>query len=248
MLAAVPYQIISPANNSSIIGIFQDSMIGAYRFTRENVKFSPLQAMNLLAMFPRVNEDLLRDAILKKGYVSNFDILTQIMPPLSLYMKTKLFKEGDDAKTSNKIIDIHAGKYKRGQIMSAVTKVMIQRICNDFGNIACANFIDDLQNIITKYLTTTSFSVGISDLISDDKTKEAIIGIIEKKKSDVKTIIEQTQIGIFENNTGKTNQEEFETQINNILNQATSESGKIGLESLNKNNPNNRFLAMVNAG
>ena len=35
-LAAVPYQIISPANNSSIIGIYQDSMLGSYLFSREN--------------------------------------------------------------------------------------------------------------------------------------------------------------------------------------------------------------------
>ncbi len=28
-LAAVPYQIVSPANNSSIIGIYQDSMLGS---------------------------------------------------------------------------------------------------------------------------------------------------------------------------------------------------------------------------
>ena len=36
------------------------------------------------------------------------------------------------------------------------------------------------------------------------------------------------------NKTGKTNKEEFETQVNNILNQATSESGKIGLDNLSK--------------
>jgi DNA-directed RNA polymerase II subunit RPB1 len=61
----------------------------------------------------------------------------------------------------------------------------------------------------------------------------------------VKTLIDQVQIGIFENNTGKSNVEEFETQINNILNQATSESGKIGLKSLGANN---RFVTMVKAG
>jgi DNA-directed RNA polymerase II subunit RPB1 len=33
--------------------------------------------------------------------------------------------------------------------------------------------------------------------------------------------------------------------VNNILNQATSESGKVGLKSLSKNN---RFVTMVNAG
>ena len=55
-LAAVPYQIISPANNKSIIGIYQDSMLGCYQFTRENVKFGPRDAMNLLMMLDNVNE------------------------------------------------------------------------------------------------------------------------------------------------------------------------------------------------
>lgn len=34
-LAAVPYQIISPANNSAIVGIYQDSMLGCHLITRE---------------------------------------------------------------------------------------------------------------------------------------------------------------------------------------------------------------------
>ena len=50
-LAAVPYQIISPANNSAIIGIYQDSMLGCYRFTRENIEFSQKDAMNNVTIF-----------------------------------------------------------------------------------------------------------------------------------------------------------------------------------------------------
>ena len=50
-LAAIPHQIISPANNASIIGIFQDSLLGAYRFTRPNIKFDHREAMNLLMRF-----------------------------------------------------------------------------------------------------------------------------------------------------------------------------------------------------
>ena len=63
-LAAVPYHIISPANNSSIIGIYQDSMLGSYLFSKEGVKFSNRQAMNLLMMFDGINEgQLLKDVI-----------------------------------------------------------------------------------------------------------------------------------------------------------------------------------------
>ena len=49
-LAAVPYQIISPANNSAIVGIYQDSMLGCHLITRESVKFDKKKAMNLLMM------------------------------------------------------------------------------------------------------------------------------------------------------------------------------------------------------
>ena len=59
-LAAVPYQIISPANNAPIIGIYQDSMLGSYRFTREAIDFSQKDAMNLLMMFKRINPDTLK--------------------------------------------------------------------------------------------------------------------------------------------------------------------------------------------
>jgi DNA-directed RNA polymerase beta' subunit len=249
-LAAVPYQIVSPANNSSIIGIYQDSMLGSYQFTRPNIRFNAREAMNLLMMFNGVNEHQLLEDINKEGGITNFDILSQIMPPLSMKYKTKAFKDDkDDMKTSNAVIEINNGKFIRGQmdksVMGARTKGLLQRVCNDFGNMASAKFIDDLQDIITEYMKSSAFSVGISDLISDQKTNDDIVQVITKKKTDVKNLIDQVQIGIFENNTGKTNEDEFESQVNSILNQATSESGKIGLKNLNKNN---RFVIMVNAG
>jgi len=248
-LAAIPYQIISPGNNTSIIGIFQDSMLGCYQFTRENVNFNAREAMTLLMMFNNVNEHELQEN-LKKGNITNFEILSQIMKPLTLKYKTKLFKEeSENIKDSNNVVEIENGNYLRGQmdksVLGAGTKGLLHRICNDFGNMASANFIDDLQNVVTEYMKTSSFSVGISDLISDNKTNQEIVDVITKKKNDVKSLIDQIQIGVFENNTGKTNEEEFETQVNNILNQATSESGKIGLKSLGKSN---RFVTMVNAG
>jgi len=261
-LAAVPYQIISPANNKSIIGIYQDSMLGCYQFTREKeytrgsinvkegIRFDTRDAMNLLMMFDGVNEHKLLENAEKEGGITNFDILSQIMPPLSLKYKTKSFKDDkDEFNTSNKVLEIKNGEYIRGQMDKGVlgdgTKGLLHRTCNDFGNMASSKFIDDLQNIITEYMKSSSFSVGISDLISDEKTKSEIIEVITKKKSDVKNLIDQVQIGIFENNTGRTNEQEFETQVNNILNKATDESGKIGREKLSKTNG---FVTMVNSG
>jgi DNA-directed RNA polymerase II subunit RPB1 len=245
-LAAVPYNLISPANNAPIIGIYQDSMLGSYRLTRENINFTPREAMNLLMMSERVNIEELKE---KNGVISSFDVLSQIMAPLSLKYKNKAFKDGDDFAKSNNVLEIRNGKYIRGQLDKGVlgggTKGLIQRTCNEFGNMNASRFIDDLQNIVTDYMKSSSFSVGISDLKSDSKTKDMIVDAITKKKTDVKNLIDQTQLGVFKNITGQTNQQEFETQVNNILNKASSDAGKIGLESLDKNN---RFVVMVKAG
>lgn len=250
-LAAVPYQIISPANNKPIIGIFQDNMIGAFRLTRENIRFTPRQAMNLLMSYNLVDVDILLNHFSnsKDDTIDSFQILSQIMPPLSLNYKTKRFGDKEDPKTSNNILDIKNGNYIKGQMEKGVlgdtTKGLIQRIYNDFGYTAVADFIDNLQNIITEYMKTSSYSVGISDLIADTKTNDAIATAINSKKMDVKNLIDQIHLGIFENKTGKTNEEEFETQVNNILNKAANDAGKIGRESLSKDN---RFVIMVNAG
>jgi DNA-directed RNA polymerase II subunit RPB1 len=246
-LAAVPFQIISPANNQSIIGIFQDSLLGSYQFTRVGVKFDNRAAMNLLMALQTINENLFTNTA--DGVISNFEILSQIMPPITLKYKTKQFKDGDDYNTSNNVLEIRDGKYTRGQLDKAVlgsgTNGLIHRTCNDFNNMTSAKFIDDLQNIITEYMKVSAYSVGISDLIANAETNNKIAQVITSKKTDVKSLIDQLHIGVFDNKTGKTNDVEFENQVSNILNKAINDAGKIGLESLSKDN---RFVTMVTAG
>ena len=245
-LAAIPYQLISPAGNAPIIGIYQDSLLGSYRFTRPGIQFTPREAMNLLMMFPNVDVEALKAAGKK---ISNFEILSQILPPMTMVYKTKLFEDGEDYATSNNVLEIRKGKYLRGQmeksLLGSASKGLIHRICNDFGNMDSSNFIDNLQNIITEYMKSSSFSVGISDLIANKKTSMEIIQAITAQKLEVQAIIDKLHLGIFENNTASTNVMEFETQVNNLLNKATEQSGKIGRKSLSKDN---RFLMIVTSG
>ena len=245
-LAAIPYQMISPAGNSPIIGIYQDSLLGSYRFTRPELNFTPRDAMNILMMFKHVDPSKFN---IVNGKISNYDILSQILPPMTLVGKTNLFQEDEDFHTSNNILEIRDGKYIRGQlekkVIGSTTKGILHRICNDFGNMQSSNFVDDLQNIITEYMKSSSFSVGISDLIADKKTQDNIIHAITTQKQEVQSIIEKVHLGTFENNTSNTNKNEFELNINNVLNKATEQAGKIGRNSLSKNN---RFLMIVNCG
>jgi len=246
-LAAIPYQTISPASNSPIIGIYQDSLLGSYRLTRENINFTPREAMNLLMMYNDVKPKLFEN----KKKLSSFDVLTQIMPPMTMvYKNEKSFKEGkDDYATSNHVLELRNGVLHRGQldksVIGSTTKGLLHRINNDFGNMACVNFNDNLQNIVTEYLKTSAYSVGISDLIANKATQSQILTVIAKQKGEVQELIDKVHLGVFENNTARSNNSEFETLVNNTLNKATEEAGKIGRNSLD---PNNRFLIIVNSG
>ena len=246
MLAAVKYQIISPANNKSIVGIFQDSLLSSYLFTRENINFTNRTAMNLLMHF---NEIDLNKIDFKNSNLSNFDLLTQIMPSLTLKYKTKRYDDAEDYNTSNNVLEINNGKYYRGHIEKSIlgdtTRGLIHRVYNDYSPEKSSEFIDNLQNLVTEYMKLHGYSVGISDLIADKETNFKIGETISNKKMEVKSLIDEIHLGLFENKTGKSNVEEFETRVNNILNKASFDAGKIGRTNLDKNN---RFVIMVNAG
>ena len=128
-LASVSVQIISPANNASIIGIFQDSLLGAYRFTRPDINFTPREAMNLLMAFNKIDVKIFDDP---KNTVSNFKILSQILPPLSANFPNKMLGDDEDKKTSNNMIEIRNGKYIRGQMDKGVFGRTFKRIDSEY--------------------------------------------------------------------------------------------------------------------
>ena len=244
-LAAVPRQIISPASNQSIVGIFQDSLLGAHRFTRNHINFDVRTAMNLLMYYDKVDTSLFK----KRKDITSFDLLTQILPPMSVKFTNGLFKADENKKKSNNIIEVKNGVYKRGHIdkgtLGAASKGFLQRIFNDFGYKQSENFIDDLQAIVTEYMKLSSYSVGISDLISNKQTNNLITQELNKKKKEVTELIQQLHIDAFENISGKSNEIEFETKVNGILNKADEGARKIGRSNLDADN---RFVIMVNAG
>lgn len=245
-LASTVSQIITPASNSPIIGMYQDSLLGAFRFTREKIDLTPRQAMNLLMAYKNIDVDAL---VALEGKITNFDILSQIMPHITMTVKNKLIGENEDFATSNNVMEIRDGKYIRGQmeksVLGATTNGIIHRAFNDFGPDRAAEFIDDLQAVVTEYMKTSSYSVGISDLLADNTTMTQITSTIATQKMEAKKLMDSVHLGIFKNETAYSNAAEFENQITNIMKKADNDAGKIGSKSLSKNN---RFLMIVNSG
>lgn len=241
-LAAIPYQIISPSNNNSIIGIFQDSLLGSYLFTRNKIKFTRKEAMNLISKTTFPDVSIFMDE--SKETFTPHELISTILPAISLN-----YKKDDERTDPANHIHIENGNMVSGQIDKGVYgksgKGLIQRIYNDYSPLHSQRFIDDIQAIVTEYMKTTGFSVGMSDLIATPVTIENVKRIILEKKNKVANLIDDIQQGIFENKSGLSNKDHFESEINNILNEASKEAGDISMKHLD---PTNRFVTIITCG
>ena len=243
-IAAVPLQIVSPRDSVPIVSVVQDTLVGANRFTRPNVYFNRREAMNLLVHAKRWDGKLPEPAIMDPVPMWNGQqILSTLLPPISLEMPNSSYAGKDDHEN---FVRIAQGNILQGTLDKAVfSKRLIHIMYNDYGPELTVDFLDSLQAVIAQFLMNSGFSVGISDLIADEDTNTKIRDALQKITGAIEDQILQLHTGLFENSTGRSNQEEFEGKIMGALNGATGEAGKIGLKSLSALN---RMTNMVKAG
>jgi DNA-directed RNA polymerase II subunit RPB1 len=243
-IAAVPLQIVSPRDSVPIVSVVQDTLVGANRFTRPNVYFNRREVMNLLVHAKRWDGKLPEPAVSDPVPMwTGQQILSTLLPPISLEMPNSSYAGKDDQEN---FVRIAQGNILQGTLDKAVfSKRLIHIMYNDYGPELTVDFLDSLQAIIAQFLMNSGFSVGVSDLIADEDTNTKIRDALQKITGAIEDQILQLHTGLFENSTGRSNQEEFEGKIMGALNGATGEAGKIGLKSLSALN---RMTNMVKAG
>jgi DNA-directed RNA polymerase II subunit RPB1 len=248
-IAAVPHQIVTPRHAKPLIGVVQDSLVGAYRLTRAQVDFNRREFMNMMMWnkrFEGVMPVAARGADGKPPRWTGQQVLTQLMPPINLEMGNGLYK---DNKSQENFVKIKEGVVEQGifdkDIFSRPSKGIVHVTYRDYGPTDTVNFIDAMQNTVEQFLVYNGFSVGISDLIADEDTRKQMEEVVKKRKAAIENILLQIHLDLFDNSTGKSNQQEFEDKVYTELNKATEESGKIGLGALSDEN---RLVAMVRAG
>ena len=130
--------------------------------------------------------------------------------------------------------------------MSTIEEEMkrLDNIANMYNKTEAQNFLDNTQRLITTHILQSGFSVGVGDLIPEKSIKDKMKSKIQKQELEVFDIIESVHRGLFNNESGKTNKEEFEMKINGCLSKAIGESGEIGLSELPEDN---RMVTIINA-
>lgn len=250
-IAAVPHHIITPRHAKPMIGVYQDTLVGSFRLTQPGIEFTRREFMNLMMWNKRFDGTMpiargTRDG---KERWTGQQVLGALMPPVNIEMGNKSYDSEKDNSSSDNYIKIVDGDILQGVVDGDIymkpSKGIVHVAYNDCGSKDTVGLLDSLQNTVENFLVLNGFSVGISDLIADEETKKTIDAKIQEKKKQVEQVILQVHLDLFDNNTGKTNQQEFEDQIFGILNQATSDAGSTGQQSLSSEN---RLLSMVRSG
>jgi DNA-directed RNA polymerase II subunit RPB1 len=248
-IAAIPHHIITPRHAEPLIGVFQDTLVGSYRLTRPGVDFTKREFMNLMMWNKRFDGEMPGARGADGTRYTGQQVLSTMLPALNIEMPNKSYDGDKESKESINYVKIQQGDIKQGIIDSDVYmkagKGIIHTTYNDYGPKETTDLLDSLQTTVESFLVMNGFSVGISDLVADEDTKKGIDEVIQAQKKQVENIILQVHTDLFDNNTGKTNQQEFEDQVFGALNQATDNAGKAGKKSLSTEN---RLLAMVNSG
>jgi len=238
-IAAVPYMILAPRDGKPIIEIVQDTLLGSYRLTKDITNMQDKTLANIQMVNSYFGGSLKKPD--KKYTYTGKEAYSQILPP-GLYINRKNKK---DERVVINNSELEKGNLDKN-VFHGITTGLIPVIYHDYGPFETQKFLDNTQRLVCRWLLTAGFSVGISDLVTDKDTDEKLKNKIKEMKKKAYDKLDDIRRGTIDNNSIFNNEEYIEREIIGILNETTSEVGKIGLSQIDENK--NRMINMVKSG
>ena len=239
--ALVPYHIIGPKDGKPIIEVVQDTMVGSFRLTKDDVKINDKTFANLQMVNSYFDGNLQEPNDKKTREYTGRQASSAIIPPgLHIKINNRL----------NETININNSVHTTGildkNVFHSMSNGLLPVIYHDYNPFEVRRFLDNLQRLICRWLLTSGFSVGISDLVVEQTTKDTLKNIITEMKTKAYGELEKVRNQEMENNSIFNNQDFFEQTMINILNGAASKVEKSGLENIH--HQYNRMINMVRSG
>ena len=245
-LCRVREQIVSVTNNKPVIGIVQDTLLGAYLCTSSDVRFSEHDAMQHLMTQENVEAALARARAHRADsdrsdtmcaecgetrsgralccgkerwttYFTGGQLLSVLLPP------TLTVRIGD--------MEIRRGRLIRGawdkRVLGTSSGSLPHVLCLDHGNRAAEDFLNGLQRLVCSIMKTMAFSAGFKDCILPPHA-------LEKVETTKRTTRERYDASAAN-----------EDVANAVLNAARDSIGRLAVEHCEQGNS---FAAMKSAG
>jgi len=253
-LMLVPRQIINPQNNSNIMGIEQDALLGVTRMTQRNIFLEKDTFMNAMMWISDWDGVLPIPAILKpRPLWTGKQLFSMICPKVNFQQKSSIAGEIKGQPNPFILHDMEV-LILDGELIHGVAdkktcgqgQGSLVHVCQlEKGWEETAYFMNNCQTVVNYWMVNTSYTVGVADTVATEATLAKIADELTKAQDKVADIMVKAQAGTMRLIPGKSLIQSFEYNMNLVLNNALDILGKTAKESLKKRNA---ILGTVMAG
>ena len=228
VLLDIKRNLISPKNNTNLIGAIGDAITGNYLLGMEN--FSADYANQLFYQSGI-------DTQLPKKTISGIDLFSEILPKVNF---------------SNDSIEIKEGKIIKGKIdkttLGNEDGELIKELERVVGRTKTFEIIKESFKLGTNYLSDRGITISVEDLDLKESVVNSGKEIIKKAEKKTEEIIESYNQGGLERIPGKTEEESREIKILQVLNEVRTKIGEIVKKEFPENNPVNHMIMSGGGG
>ncbi len=228
ILLDVKKNLISPKNNTNLIGCIGDAITGNYLLGEE--EFSNDYA-NQILFKSGINQEI------SKKNITGKEMFSLILPKINF---------------SNDSVSIRNGEVTKGEIDKTLfgsedggfIKVLDEKV----GTNETFETIRKVFNLGVKYLSDRGITISVEDLDLNQSVIDAGEEIIKKAEKKTEEIIESYNKGELERIPGKTEEESREIKILQALNEVRTKIGEIVKREFPKENPVNHMIKSGGGG
>ncbi len=266
IIMQVQEHILSPRYGGPIIGAIHDHITGAYFLTHEgdgnSPRFDRFEAMNILSKIDNVNPDAeaeekdeIGGIVIPEPYIdengkeywTGKQLFSTILPKdFSTTFKAAICHGcKDGCKKENCPYDAYV-KIRDGQLLMGTIDVkgignskgkILDRIARDYGAARARKFINQVTRLALGTIMNHGFSTGIDDEDIPDQAVAEIRDYNDRCIEDVEKLIESYRDGTLNQLPGRSIEETLEAHVQNKLEEARDNAGRITAEYLGMTNP-----------
>ena len=246
VLLDVKQNLISPKNNTNLLGCISDAITGNYLLS--NLSLDKEESSQVLY------ESGIESTPSKK-IIEGKEVFSETLPKITFSIKTKAclgedcihYKDCRKEKCpNNAYLSIKEGKLLSGVIdkntFGVEDGLFVKELDRMVGRTETLETIRKVFSLGTTYLSRNGFTISLGDLNVNEKTKEETEKIIKSAEEKTNSIINSYYDGSLELIPGKSREDSREIKILQALNEVRAKIGKIVKREFPKENPVNTMI------
>jgi len=228
ILLDVKQNLISPKNNTNLIGCISDAITGNYLLGKEELTGD------------YANQLLYKSGIqahITKKTITGLELISEILPKIDFSNDSIQIKDGKIIKGT---LDKTTFATEDGELIKELDRVV--------GRDKTFETLSNAFNLGKNYLSDRGITISLEDLDLDQDVIDAGEEIVKKAEKKTEEIIEMYNQGTLERIPGKTEQESREIRILQALNEVRTKIGEIVKEKFAEHNPVNEMIKSGGGG